>query len=78
MYFAITSINILILRPDYYTDNNPAIMQDYYQYIVTCAEVRVPYILAYKSKNFGHFFALQVKGSTYQSISQFMYTEGAC
>ena len=33
----------------------------------------VPYILAYKSKNFGQIFALKVGGSTYRRVIKFFF-----
>jgi len=33
----------------------------------------VPYILAYKSKNFGQIFALKVGGSTYTRVIKFFF-----
>jgi len=35
----------------------------------------LPYILAYKSKSFGQFFALRVVGLTYMQVSHFAYRE---
>jgi len=37
-------------------------------YNVNNSAIHIPYILAYKSKNFGQIFALKVGGSTYRWV----------